>query len=826
MKNIYKWLLFAASLFLCNIITAQNIDTIGLQRNENGKISFAHVLPNNKMADAISFLKNTLQTTTADSFGLENETTDELGMIHQRYQQYYKGIKVENIEYLLHGKNGIIKTMNGDFQIVNIPSVIPRLSEKEALIDALNSVKAKEYKWQDSASERFIKLLSGNPNATYYPKGELVIARDYLKGGKNLLLSWKFSISSLNPYNKQLIYVNANRGEIISITPQILDINTPLTAQTKYSGTLGITGDSYSGAYRLREVRNGVNVETLNLDGTYNYSSATDFTNGNTNWITGSWTNITQDQQALDAHWGAEKVLDFWKTVFNRNSLNGSGLAIMSYVHNPVGGDAYWDGTEMNYGDGNSVFSPLTALDVCAHETGHGICQYTANLAYVANESSALNEGFSDIWGACVENWAAPNKQTWLIGEDITKVSPYYLRSLSNPKSSMSGEGTVDTYHGINWSYSTDPSTYAHENMSVLSHWFYLLSQGGSGTNDNGSNFSVTGIGITRAEEIAWRTESHYLTSSANYAAARSQSIQSATDLYCANSPEAEAVTNAWYAVGVGAIYNSLNTMSVSGPSYICSSGTYTVISKPNGITSTLWSSINPLVATISTSGVASKVSNGSVYIYANMYGSLGCSTTLSTGNIPVGITRATVKDSATPSCSGTYQTWVLSAVPSNFGTNWNWTIGYLGTNSQIYIYNPTSSTTFADVSGGGSVNLTYTDACGNNFSDGGTIYSTCHSANTVTNFAVAPNPAQNDITVSGITSSNPANATIKNVLPANLIYGIKITDELGSLRKSFEYKTGIQSIKISVVGLNSGIYSLSVFDGQRWQSQMIVIQK
>jgi Zn-dependent metalloprotease len=191
------------------LLQAQNIDTIRSQKNENGKISFAHV-SNAKMTDAINFLKDALQTTSNDSFVLEKEDTDELGMVHQRYQQYYKGVKVENAEYMLHGKNSSIETMNGDFQIVNIASVVPFLTEKQALADALKYVNAKEYKWQDSASENFIKRSQNDPNATYYPKGQLVIERDYLKGGKNLLLSWKFSIFSLIPDNVQWIYVDAN----------------------------------------------------------------------------------------------------------------------------------------------------------------------------------------------------------------------------------------------------------------------------------------------------------------------------------------------------------------------------------------------------------------------------------------------------------------------------------------------------------------------------------------------------------------------------------------------------------------------------------------
>jgi len=163
---------------------------------------------------------------------------------------------------------------------------------------------------------------------------------------------------------------------------------------------------------------------------------------------------------------------------------------------------------------------------------------------------------------------------------------------------------------------------------------------------------------------------------------------------------------------------------------------------------------------------------------------------------------------------------------PSNFGSNWNWTVGYLSSGSQIYIDNPNSSSTFVDVSSGGTLNLTYTDACGNNLSDGVTIYSSCHSGYTATNFTVAPNPAQNDMTVSTVINNNPLNAKTKNNSSLNLIYAIKITDVLGTLKKSFEYKSGIRSIKISVADLNPGIYSLSVFDGQQWQSQNVLVQK
>ncbi len=112
-----------------------------------------------------------------------------------------------------------------------------------------------------------------------------------------------------------------------------MDANTPGTAQTMYSGTKSITCDSYTGGYRLRESKNGVDIMTMDLLHTTNISNAVDFTNTNTNWTNGSWTGFSQHQQALDAHWGAEQVYNYWNNVHSRNSIDGNGIDIKSYVH-------------------------------------------------------------------------------------------------------------------------------------------------------------------------------------------------------------------------------------------------------------------------------------------------------------------------------------------------------------------------------------------------------------------------------------------------------------------------------------------------------------
>ena len=278
-----------------------------LHLGKNGNIEFAQFANSEnqgrKMKNDVIFLKTMLNAKEEDEFRLKSEITDELGITHKKFQQYYKGIKVDNAEYVLHWKNNNIDVMNGDFQNISIPNVEPVINEPQALTKALEYVGAKIYIWEDSDMEKFLKQHLNDQNATYYPKGELVIAKDYLKGSNSHKLSWKFTVSSLEPRNEQLIFVDAVNGEIINDVSLILRSNTNGSADTMYSGTQNITCDSYLGNYRLYEIRattqgNSAMIHTRNTNG------RAEFLNTNTNWKSGSWATFSLHQHALDAHWG------------------------------------------------------------------------------------------------------------------------------------------------------------------------------------------------------------------------------------------------------------------------------------------------------------------------------------------------------------------------------------------------------------------------------------------------------------------------------------------------------------------------------------------
>ena len=489
------------------------------------------------------------------------QTIDQLGMEHIKYQQTYKGLKVAFGNYQLHTQNGEIKSFSGDYFPVNDFDVSPSLTKSQALQKAMKHVGAGQYMWDspDAALMNYAK-----------PEGELVILPDLAhRNSKQQVapkLAYRFDIFARKPMSRAMVYVDAHTGAVL-YEDKIMHHLAPAngTAATRYSGSKTIQTDSYNGHYRLREYTRGGGIETYDMNTGTNYSNAVDFTDNNNNWTAAEFDNSAKDNAALDAHWGAEMTYDYWMTKHNRNSFDGNGAKIKSYVHYDVNYDnAYWNGSVMTYGDGSGTyFDALTSLDVAGHEIGHAVMSYTADLTY-SYESGAMNEGFSDIWGASIEYFAAPNKQTWLIGEDIERRAGHAaLRSMSDPKS----EGQPDTYQGTNWATGSSDNGGVHTNSGVLNYWYYLISEGGTGTNDNGDAYNVSGIGIDKAGQIAYRMISVYLTSGSQYADARTYGIQSAVDLFGAGSAEEVAVTNAWYAVGIGASYGNVSYCASQGNS-------------------------------------------------------------------------------------------------------------------------------------------------------------------------------------------------------------------------------------------------------------------
>lgn len=563
-------------LFLQNSVAQKNKQ---LSDNQPIQTTIQFDMPLQK-AQAINQFKAKNKLDKTNSYVPTYSNTDESGRTHEHFQQFYKGIKVEFGVIITHSLDNEVYMINGEVYNASSLNITPSLSNTQALDVILNMKKGSKYLWDSKEDAEAMNYQK--------PKGELVVLPNVKTGEVNL--AYKFDIYTTEPLARDEIYVDAHSGTILYNNPIIKhahdlvnhknDEKTTTVSSsvvgtannTKYSGSRQIMTmfDIALNKYILKDDTRGGGIQTFNSARTTSYPT-TNFSDIDNNWTTAEYNNANKDIGALDAHWGAEMTYDFWKNNFNRNSYDGNGTMLKSYVHyrsvaNQSLVNAFWNGAVMSYGDGNTTVSILTAIDVCGHEIGHGVCSSTANLAY-QNQSGAINEGLSDIWGACIEHYGRTGSLAgpfatgvWTIAEDLG-TSPF--RSMSNPTS----KGNPDTYLGTNWTTTGDEGTCTpssgndqcgvHNNSGVLNHWFYILTVGKSGTNNAPTprTYSVTGIGMTKSAQITYYAERDYLTPNATYLDMRNATLAVANNLYCGSSAEVIAVTNAWYAVNVGNQY-------------------------------------------------------------------------------------------------------------------------------------------------------------------------------------------------------------------------------------------------------------------------------
>ncbi|RMH89433.1 MAG: T9SS C-terminal target domain-containing protein, partial [Calditrichaeota bacterium] len=478
-----------------------------------------------------------------NTFVLRRAFTDALGQRHYRYRQHYRRVPLFGVEIILHERQGQVVYANGQIVSGLNVNVVPRISEAQALRRALDHLRAEEYMWENPQAEAFLQWEQHDPTATFYPRGKLVLSAGWEPPmAENFRLAYRFDIYAAVPLGRYDVFVDAHTGEVFQVINRIQTGDVPGTGLSLYNGTVPIVVDSFAGGYRLREAGRGGGIQTYDMQNSTNYNNAIDFVDADT-----SFTDANA-RAGVSAHWGVEATYDYYWNIHGRNSYDDSAGVLLSYVH--YGSDfnnAFWDGTRMSFGDGDGqAFTPLVSLDVCGHELTHGVTQFSAGLIYQA-ESGALNESFSDIFGTMVEYYKEGANFDWYIGEDITP-NGNGIRSMSNPNEF----GDPDTYFGDFWApLDGGDNGGVHTNSGVQNFWFYLLSEGGSGINDNGDPYSVTGIGINAAADIAYRNLTVYLTPSSPYYDARLGAANAAIDLFGPNSPELDAVLDAWDAVGV-----------------------------------------------------------------------------------------------------------------------------------------------------------------------------------------------------------------------------------------------------------------------------------
>ncbi len=533
--------------------------------------------------------KSHLSLTEQDALKLTQSHKSELSnWTHYRLNQYHQDIKVEGAQLLAHEKDNILQKANGhlvpNMQKQNIQASI---DEAVAFQKALNFVNAQTYAWETAET-------------TECPQAHLCwYDPAYSTNSDQYKLCYKFDIYAVKPLLGKSIFVNANTGEVEG-TLELLYFqcqspadNVLASGNSLYNGEVEFftSFNADDNTYYLENCTGG-GIVTKVCNNTYELIS-TAVSDTDNYW--------EADPTAVTLHAAVEEVYNVYKEVFGRASYDNDEGIIRSYAHyGPDFNNAIWYQNQIICGDGDGeLYKPLVSLDIVAHEFTHGVTQYSSQLIY-QNESGALNESFSDIFGVYIEyktygegNW------NWRIGEEA--IMGYDgIRDLSKPDSENVPQKQPDTYLGNHWYNGVDNQEEVHTNSGVQNHWFYLLSEGGNNINpDFGGSFDIEGVGIDAAAQIAYLTLTEYLFPSANYVDMRNLSIEAAKELYGENSTAATACRQAWCAVGIGNCNDEEKSITITTPN----GGEHFFPNDPIGIQWTSEGDIDKVKIELSTDG-------------------------------------------------------------------------------------------------------------------------------------------------------------------------------------------------------------------------------
>jgi bacillolysin len=473
-----------------------------------------------------------------DELRLNHRETDKLGRTVLRFSQFYRGLEV------WPGEIGVQSDATGAIDLVHTTTVptpegitlTPRITAEQATQRARASVPG------------------GISGTTTEPK--LLIYAPLDQAAK---LAWKLELSFGLDQHWQVV-VDAQTGS------NLKSVNMCMCANVAGSGVdlLGVTRplnlDQQGSLYYMRNLSkpmfnpatgNGIIVIEDAANGeepSYQVSSSSP----------NSWVN----PDAISAAFNLSAVYDYYYQRHSRNSFNGLGSNLFAVVRYHVNfANAFWNPVQklMVFGDADRY---PASLDVTGHEVTHGVISSIGSkpiLDYV-NQSGALNESFSDIFGEMTEAQHNGGMPDWIIGSVLNQK----IRNMSNPPAIAAGGGIV--YPRKMADFVALPATEAedkggvHINSSIINRAYYLIASGLSGS-----------LGIPDSEAIFYRCLTTKFLPQSQFIDARLGCIASAEELFGVGSRQALKVAEGFdaielFASPVNVPQSSTNLPSVSAP--------------------------------------------------------------------------------------------------------------------------------------------------------------------------------------------------------------------------------------------------------------------
>lgn len=520
--------------------------------------------------DYVASLQPAGLRTPEQAFRVSSAEQDEQGEWHVRLQQQFQSLPVYGAEMIAHTRKGAFELLNGRyFPTPTLSTTIPVLNAEMAIEAVKNHIGRDKVKTNWTAKELAIIGETQAFRATlvvYHPQQDAGAERLtwHVSGHPNLMRRVVYFIdasdgSVLNQYDhtcnftgKHIAHTHTeyenDGGEPFAPPPppptaavtatglDLLNVNRTFGAWQVAAGNIVMEDASKamfnSSASQMPDEPVGA-IVTLNALNTSPETSQFNFD------FVSSTSTTFNNKTAVSAHWNSIVSYDYYRSTFNRNSINGTGGNIISFV-NVAESDgssmenAFWNGNAMWYGNGGSAFKQLArGLDVGGHEMTHGVIEKTANLEY-QDESGALNESFADIFAAMID------RDDWKIGEDVinTGITPNNaLRSLEDPHNGVASSHPLWQPKHVNEQYNgTEDNGGVHINSGIVNHAFYRFATNAA-------------VGKDKAEQVYYKALRDYLVKSSQFIDSRLAVIQAANDLYGATVANAAAA--AFDAVGI-----------------------------------------------------------------------------------------------------------------------------------------------------------------------------------------------------------------------------------------------------------------------------------
>jgi Zn-dependent metalloprotease len=453
---------------------------------------------------------------------------DDLDRTHLRYAQRHQGLRVWPPELIVHlDPEGDVDLMTG--------STVP-MPRKLTLTPF---VKAQEA--QKTAQEAIPNGKRGKVS-----KPDLII---YAPNNRTPRLAWKMTVN-VSLVSQWTVIVDAVNGAKLETITQVMDANVSGSGVDLFGTTRSLNVWQEGGTFFMVDTsksmfdpssnppdptttRGGIIIQDAqNQPPTSDPTSLPlpDLFDVTSSKATSGWL-----PDAVSAAFGLSETYDYYLSRHNRNSLDGQGgaiSAVVRYGQNAENAFYLQDNQIMFFGDARPYAG---ALDVVGHELTHGVTDTTANLVY-KNQSGALNEAFSDIFGEMVEA-RTKGMPDWLKGGPDLGIT---IQDYMNPNAVPCTRSSPCPAKMSQYIFTTQDHGGVHSNSSIINHAFYLLAEGLSGA-----------IGLIDAEKIFYRTLTTKLVAGSEFIDARLGAITSAEELFGVNSNQVQRTREAFDAVEI-----------------------------------------------------------------------------------------------------------------------------------------------------------------------------------------------------------------------------------------------------------------------------------